>query len=89
MDTKNHEFWIRQELIPNLIESQAFLLTNDHVTTKNVVLKSCKIKQLSADEVFMLTKCYKVEIVITDADQTNATVHRIIVKVRKMLTEKL
>lgn len=85
MDTKKHEIWIRQELIPHLINKKILRLNSDDSCSNNILLKNCTIKSLSSADAFMLTNCYKVEIVLTNTDQSDAnetTIYRVVIKVR-------
>lgn len=89
-----NEIWIETELIPILIEQQSITLKSENnnnklndTQTMDISLKYCDIKLLSVDEAFMLTKCYKVTIAITDSNGENETIYRIVVKVRHIYNE--
>lgn len=90
MGTENDEIWIRQELIPNLIDNKILRLNNN--STMDVLLKSCEIKPLSSvEDIFMLTNCYKVEVILTNTDRSveNETIYRIVVKKTAPIDEHL
>lgn len=61
-----HEKWIENELLPKLLENGKFSTK----LQKFSKVKHCEISRLSSAEVFMLTVCYRIKIIVTN-DENN------------------
>lgn len=82
----SNEHWIEFDLIPKLIKSRQLTLNiknSEHRTNDDdeIKVKNCLINQISTKEVFMLTKCYRVKIILTDVLETIEECIGLVVKV--------
>lgn len=88
MTNDKNEKWIADQLIPQLVKNGKFALKNEENLSENkeIVVKSCEINQLSAKDAFMLTLCYKVKLILTDASGQNENCVGLVVKVQNIET---
>lgn len=86
MANDKNERWIADQLIPELVKNGKFELKNEKKSSENkeIMVKSCDINQLSSKDAFMLTLCYKVKLVLTDASGQNENCVGLVVKVRNI-----
>lgn len=81
MSTDSIVTWIREYLVPTLVESGKF--------GANAKMKSAEIARLSMAESFMLTICHKIKLTILDAEkQANERTYGIVVKVKYYTNKK-
>lgn len=69
--------WIRDYLVPTLVESGKF--------GANTVVRSVEIARLSMTEAFMLTICHKIKLTVADSEKQpndNDRTYGIVVKVK-------
>lgn len=73
-----HESWIRDGLLPELMEKGKFSDPNQNFTK----IKNCEISRLSSSETFMLTMCYRIKLTLGgDCDDNNSKELRFVLKV--------
>lgn len=81
---KSHRTWIRDELISNLIKTHKLIKLKN--PTEFIKSKTIEIKQMSHEEAFMLTCCYKVKIILqihnNESEPLDEHIVHLVVKVR-------
>lgn len=71
--------WIKNDLIKNLIENRKFTLPWEENDLPKIV--DLDLKPMTTSDAFMLTSCFKIKIILSDASGEQTAEFGIIVKV--------
>ena len=72
--------WIKNELIPELVNSRKLITTQNNSTA---IIKSLSVNKLTSAESFMITNCYKINVILLDSldEAATTTEYKLVVKV--------